>query len=211
MLNKRQKPTFKRQRSHAFKRVGRLNRWRRPRGMDSKQAKGMKHMGAKPNVGYGQPKTIRGLHPSGLLEAMVLNLNGIENLNPKEHIIRIGGSVGTKKRMQILEKAKELKIRVTNENIKERPKKKEKKKAKTEEAKPEATTDAATGEPKVETAEPKAAETAITKAPATAKPEQAEHPKKHGAPKQETQEKKQAAEKTQATEKTEKKTTDKKK
>jgi large subunit ribosomal protein L32e len=66
------------------------------------------------SVGYGGPKKVKGLHPSGFEEVMVHNVNDLKDIDPKKQAARIGHTVGTKKRMAIEGKADELGIRVLN-------------------------------------------------------------------------------------------------
>ena len=103
---------FLRQEWFRFPRLG--EKWRRPRGMHSKMRR---HIQYRPNVvsiGYRGPAQVRGLHPSGFEEVMVWNPDQLEKVDPKVQAVRIGSSVGTKKRMAIEAKADELGIRVLN-------------------------------------------------------------------------------------------------
>ncbi|WP_319538893.1 50S ribosomal protein L32e [uncultured Methanospirillum sp.] len=88
--------------------------WRRPRGLHSKQRKLRKAKGAHPDPGYGSPLAVRGMHPCGLREVRVCNLNDMEGLDAATQAIRIGATVGRKKREIIQNKAAEVKIRVLN-------------------------------------------------------------------------------------------------
>ncbi len=108
---KRKKPKFKRQRTR-YKKL--KENWRRPRGMNSKQRKGKKETPKKPSIGYGQPREIRGLHPSGYEDKLIHNPNQIEKLNPEKHAIRIAGSVGKRKKEKIIEKAEDKNFKIIN-------------------------------------------------------------------------------------------------
>lgn len=88
--------------------------WRRPRGLHSKQRKLRKAKGPHPTPGYGSPLAVRGMHPCGLKEVRVFNLNDIEGVDPAIEAIRIGATVGRKKREVIQNKAAEAKIRILN-------------------------------------------------------------------------------------------------
>jgi large subunit ribosomal protein L32e len=88
--------------------------WRRPRGLHSKQRKLRKAKGPHPDPGYGSPLAVRGMHPCGLREVRVCNLKEMEGLNAATQAIRIGATVGRKKREIIQNKAAEAKIRVLN-------------------------------------------------------------------------------------------------
>lgn len=87
--------------------------WRKPRGIDNKKKDKQKTYGAEPNIGYGSPREIRGLHPSGFSEARVFNAGMLGSL-PKHSAVRIASGVGARKRVEIEAKAKEMGIRVLN-------------------------------------------------------------------------------------------------
>ncbi|NIO44578.1 MAG: 50S ribosomal protein L32e, partial [Candidatus Aenigmarchaeota archaeon] len=112
LKTKRKKPGFIRQSGKNLKRLGK--KWRRPRGSQSKLRKHKKARGFIPHPGYGSPKTVKGLHPSGFEEVLVHNVKNLEKINPEKQACRIASSVGMKKRLKIMEKTKELKIKVLN-------------------------------------------------------------------------------------------------
>ena len=99
-MNKRKKPKFQRQNAQVKKRSG--TRWRKPRGMDSKQREGYKSRGHKPAPGFGQPKEDKGKHPSGYYEILVKNLSQLNDIDVKKYAIRISSTVGIKKKMEIV-------------------------------------------------------------------------------------------------------------
>jgi large subunit ribosomal protein L32e len=76
--------------------------------------KNLAYRPSKVRVGFRGPKQTRGLHSSGFEEVTIFNVKDLENLNPKTQAARIGGSVGTKKRIDIGKKAEELDIRLLN-------------------------------------------------------------------------------------------------
>lgn len=88
--------------------------WRRPRGLHSKQRKDFIAKGEHPEAGFGSPKAVRGFHPSGYREVLVFTVAELESVDPATTAVRIGGSVGGAKRIQIQDKAKELGIKVLN-------------------------------------------------------------------------------------------------
>ena len=69
------------------------------------------------DIGFRGPTEVRGLHPSGFEEVLVYNVDGLEGIDPKVQAVRIGGTVGTKKRIVIQERADELGIRVLNRMV----------------------------------------------------------------------------------------------
>ncbi len=112
MVNPRKKPKFLAQGAAVLKRI--KERWRRPRGLHSKLRKRKRDRGKMPNPGYGAPKDLRGLHPSGYQEVLVRTLKDLEGLDPAKQAVRIASTVGKKLRSEILKKAEELKLKVLN-------------------------------------------------------------------------------------------------
>ncbi|MCS7140218.1 MAG: 50S ribosomal protein L32e [Candidatus Nezhaarchaeota archaeon] len=109
----RMRPEFRRLNTLKLKRVDE-ERWRKPRGIDNKIKLCRKGYPPLVRVGYRNPKLVRGLHPSGLIEVLVHRPEDLENLDPKTHCVRIAHTVGRRKRIQIIEKAKSLGLRVLN-------------------------------------------------------------------------------------------------
>jgi large subunit ribosomal protein L32e len=109
---KANKPKFQGQEVWRYKRI--RDRWRRPRGVDSKMRQNVKGWPKTVNVGYGGPKTAKFLHPSGYKEVPVHNLSDIEGLDIETQAIRIAHTVGGKKRMEILTKAREKGLHILN-------------------------------------------------------------------------------------------------
>ena len=67
-----------------------------------------------PTVGYGAPKKLKYLHPSGLKDILIHNLKDLENINVEKEAVRIASAIGKKKRSEILKKSEEMKLRVLN-------------------------------------------------------------------------------------------------
>jgi large subunit ribosomal protein L32e len=105
-------PQFYREEWFRYKRLGKS--WRRPDGISSKMRRNFKYRPSKVRVGFRGPKKVRGLHPSGFEEIMVFTVSDLETIDPKTQAARIGSSVGTRKRMEIEEKATELDVRILN-------------------------------------------------------------------------------------------------
>ena len=106
------KPQFNRQDYHMKKRTP--ESWRRPRGGLSKQRRGIKGKGPKVHSGYRTPKAVRGKHPSGFEEVRVENPDDLEGVDGDTEAVRIGSSVGARKRERIEEIAEDEGIRVLN-------------------------------------------------------------------------------------------------
>jgi large subunit ribosomal protein L32e len=85
-----------------------------PRGLHSKKRRQKKAKGPLPTPGYGSPVAVRGMHPSGFREIRVFTPVELEGLNPSEDAIRIGATVGNKKRLVIQERAVAAGLKVLN-------------------------------------------------------------------------------------------------
>ncbi len=105
-------PAFRRQDYHKKKRTP--ESWRAPRGNLSKQRRGQKGKGATVEAGFRTPKAARGRHPSGFEEVRVFNTDDLEGVDGETHAVRIGSTVGARKREHIEETAEEAGIRVLN-------------------------------------------------------------------------------------------------
>lgn len=107
-------PTFRGRfgiRSIRKKSIAKWDKWRKPRGIDIRRRL---DDGAWPKTGYSTDLNVKAIHPSGFEDIRVNNLQELAALNPKEQAARIGGTVGKRKKKEILAKAKELKIKVLN-------------------------------------------------------------------------------------------------
>jgi len=102
------KITFKRH--PTLKRLG--DKWRKPRGDQNKSKRRLKGKPLMPSIGYGTDAGKRGLHPSGMREIIVRNINELSLV--KDAAARISGSVGKKKRIEMLKIAQEKKITILN-------------------------------------------------------------------------------------------------
>jgi large subunit ribosomal protein L32e len=109
------RPAFKRQEWYRYSKLG--EKWRKPKGIHSKMKRCLKRRPPMVDIGFRGPVAARDLHPSGFEEVMVYNVDGLEGIDPKKQAVRIGGTVGTKKRMAIEDRADELGIRVLNRMV----------------------------------------------------------------------------------------------
>ncbi len=113
---KQNNPEFVRPESWRYARL-RTN-WRKPKGIDHHQRK-QKSRG-RPGlvkIGYGGPKVARGLHPSGFTDNLVFNTDDLKALDPKKDGVRIGHSVGTRKRKEIVSVAVQSKFKIFNARV----------------------------------------------------------------------------------------------
>ncbi len=109
---KGKKPEFRGPDSHKKKRVNPA--WRRPTGIHHKVRSGIKAKGPMPTTGFGSPRAVRGLHPSGFEEVLIHRLEELSDVDKKKQAIRISGKAGMKKRAAIEEKALELGLKILN-------------------------------------------------------------------------------------------------
>lgn len=106
------RPRFIRQESWRYDRLA--ENWRKPKGKDNKMRKQKSGMPALVKVGYRSPKAARGLHPSGYRDNLIHNASELVRLDPRRDAARIAHTVGKKKRIEIINKAIELGIKVLN-------------------------------------------------------------------------------------------------
>jgi len=106
------RPRFVRIESWRYSRLD--ERWRAPRGKDSKTRKSKKGWPSMPSIGYRTGNGLRDIHPSGRRESLVENLNDVEKLKGLDVIGRISGRVGRKKRREMTDRAKELGVVLLN-------------------------------------------------------------------------------------------------
>jgi len=173
--------------------------WRKPRGQHNKQREQKKAKGALPKPGFGSPVAVRGMHPSGFFEVLVTSLKDLEGLDPKTQAVRLGATVGTRKRTIIQEQAVSAGLKVLNARVvktakvkpvKAKPKKKDESEEKAEKKAPvkkaasaKKTVKKAASKPKTEKAEEKAEKKApAKKAASKPKTEKAEEKAEKKAP-----------------------------
>jgi len=113
------KPRFIRQESWRYKRV--KPSWRRPRGKTSKMRREQRGWPKTVAAGYKVAKRVRGLHPSGFREILIHRLEDLEKIDVNAQVARIAATVGERKRIAILERAKALNIRILNPGPAKKP------------------------------------------------------------------------------------------
>jgi len=111
---KKRKPTFIRR--HAIIQFAKLKKsgWRAPKGMGNKQRRGRKGQPITPSCGFGSPKSVKGLNRDGLLEVLVNNVKDLDKIDSKVNVAVIASTVGSKKRLDILNIAKTKKLSISN-------------------------------------------------------------------------------------------------
>ncbi len=138
---KKKKPEFSKQDSHKKPKLG--DRWRKPRGLQSKMRLGKKGYRTCVSKGYKSPTKIKGLNREGFEEIIVSNISQLKTIDTKTQIAVIGAKVGIKKRVEIAKEAEKLKISIGNmkdipgfiKKIEDNMKKKKEKKKEVEEKK----------------------------------------------------------------------------
>jgi large subunit ribosomal protein L32e len=109
------RPKFRRQEWFRYKRLG--DSWRKAKGMHSKTRRHYRYRPNVPSVGFRGPKATRNRHSSGFEEVIIHNPKGLDDIDPKRQAARIAHTVGTRKRVEIERKAKELEIRILNRGL----------------------------------------------------------------------------------------------
>lgn len=110
---KKKKPSFLRQEYWKLKRLQKA-KWRKPRGIDSKLRIGKKGQGNLVKVGYKKPLLVRGLHPSGFMPVLLLDIKQLDNIDNTKQAIIISSRFGRKKRNEIIKIANEKNIVILN-------------------------------------------------------------------------------------------------
>ncbi|KAF5086753.1 50S ribosomal protein L32e [Methanobacterium aggregans] len=114
-IKKPKKPNFKRQEWFRYKKLG--DKYRKPKGKTSKRRRYEARKPAMAAIGYRTPRTIRGLHPSGYQDVLVCNMAELEQIDPENQAGRISSKIGKRKKEIMLERAKELGIKILNKGL----------------------------------------------------------------------------------------------
>ena len=112
---KKKKPQFKAQDAHKHKKI--KQRWRKPKGLQSKMRLAKKGYNKTISHGWRSPNDVRGTNPQGLYPVVVYNAREISIIDAKTHAVIIASSVSTKNKLMIQSKAKEQGIIVMNRKI----------------------------------------------------------------------------------------------
>lgn len=93
-------------------------KWRKPKGIDNRVRRRFKGQYLMPNVGYGSNQNTRHVLPTGFKKFLVHNVRELEVLLMQNRVYcgEIAHGVSSKKRKEIVERAKQLSIRLTNPN-----------------------------------------------------------------------------------------------
>ncbi|EEE69995.1 hypothetical protein OsJ_29904 [Oryza sativa Japonica Group] len=103
-------------RPHSDRYIGLKTSWRRPKGIDSRVRRKFKGCTLMPNIGYGSDKKTRHYLPNKFKKFVVHNVSELELLmmHNRTYCAEIAHNVSTRKRKEIVERAAQLDIVVTN-------------------------------------------------------------------------------------------------
>ena len=110
---KRRKPLFVVKEAHHG--GGRVKwRWRAARGIHSYVRQMHRGRPAMPTPGFGAPKAVYGLHPTGLEPIVVHTISQLVALNPTRQGAILASTLGQKRRFELLNVATSKKIMILN-------------------------------------------------------------------------------------------------
>ncbi len=109
---KKKKPKFVMQDNHKKKKL--KNKWRKPRGSDSKMRYKRRGYRKRLAVGYKTPKSIYGLNKDGLKGVLVHSIKDFKKINKTNEAMIISSTVGAKKKIEIIKEAKNNSIKIIN-------------------------------------------------------------------------------------------------
>ena len=111
---KKRTKKFARHQSDNFMRVP--SSWRKPKGIDGRVRRRFRGTIPMPSIGYGSDKRTRNVHPNGFKSAVVHNVTELEMLmmHNRTYAATVAHGVSSRVRKEIVERAEQLAIRVTN-------------------------------------------------------------------------------------------------
>ena len=117
---KKRTKRFIRHQADQFIRLRQVDTWRKPKGIDGRVRRRFKGAIPMPSVGYGSDKQTRNIHPHGFKSVVVNNVKELEMLmmHNRTYAATIAHSVSSRARKEIVQRAEQLAIRVSNANAK---------------------------------------------------------------------------------------------
>ena len=90
--------------------------WRRPRGIDNRMRRRFRGNKPMPKIGYGNDKKTRFYLPNGLKKFIVHNSSDLDVLlmNNRTFCAEIAHNVSSRKRSEIVKRAQQIRVKVTN-------------------------------------------------------------------------------------------------
>jgi len=118
---KKKTSKFLRHHNDRYKRISYAT-WRRPKGIDSSVRRRYKGVTPMVKVGYGTNDKHRHIMPNGFLKFRVFNVKDLELLmmQNRKYAAEIAHNVSSRKRKDIVARAQQLNVKVTNPNAKVR-------------------------------------------------------------------------------------------
>lgn len=115
---KKRTARFFRHQSDRFDRVGAS--WRKPKGIDGGVRRRFRGMISMPKIGYRTNKKTRYMMPSGHKSFLVNNVKDLDLLlmHNRTYAAEIASAVSSRKRIDIIARAKQLGVKVTNSKAK---------------------------------------------------------------------------------------------
>ncbi|CCD53903.1 hypothetical protein BofuT4_P130830.1 [Botrytis cinerea T4] len=112
---KKRTKRFHRHQSDTYKSCRRTS-WRKPKGIDNRVRRRFKGQMVMPSIGFGSNKKTRHMMPSGHKAFLVNNTSDVELLlmHNKTFAAEISHAVSSRKRVEIVARAKALGVKVTN-------------------------------------------------------------------------------------------------
>ena len=112
---KKRTKKFARHQADLFMRI-RDSSWRKPKGIDGRVRRRFKGQVPMPSIGYGSDKKTRNVHPNGFKSVVVSNVAELEMLmmHNRTYAATVKHSVSSRVRRDIVARAEQLAIRVTN-------------------------------------------------------------------------------------------------
>jgi len=114
-MSKIKRPRFLRSDTNRFLRLGKkrrkLQKWRWGRGKSNKMRLGRAGHGVVPTVGYKTPKAEAG-KVQGLIPRLVHNMNELLAVGKGEGVIL--ARIGARKKIDLIKKADEMKVKILN-------------------------------------------------------------------------------------------------
>eukprot|EP00178_Gracilaria_changii_P016852 TRINITY_DN48303_c0_g1_i1.p1 TRINITY_DN48303_c0_g1~~TRINITY_DN48303_c0_g1_i1.p1 ORF type:complete len:132 (+),score=27.68 TRINITY_DN48303_c0_g1_i1:95-490(+) len=108
---KKKTSKFKRHQSDRYVKVKKS--WRKPKGIDNRVRRRFKGQLRMPKIGYGSNKATKHMLPNGFRKVLVHNVKELEVLMMlnRRYCAEIAHTVASKKRKEMVERAKQLAIR----------------------------------------------------------------------------------------------------
>ncbi|PNH66076.1 hypothetical protein VD0001_g8292 [Verticillium dahliae] len=115
---KKRTKRFERHQSDRFMRVD--PSWRKPKGIDNRVRRRFRGTAPMPSIGYGSNKKTKYMMPSGHKAFLVNNVSDVELLlmHNRTFAAEIAHGVSSRKRIDIISRAKQLGVKVTNPKAK---------------------------------------------------------------------------------------------